>query len=343
MHIGIFAYPSTLLEFGGGMVTLTKTYEYLRETGRETGRSVDRFDPWQHRLADFDLIHHFGFAYCNYEWFRTVKAMGKRLAVTPMYWVHERPAYLRLSRKILSHLPVLKPPPVLTRLMLELADLVLPNSEGEQQLLNDLYGCPLEKMQIVPCGVDDRFSQASPEPFQQAHGISDFVLCVGRFDPSQKNQLQLIRALKDTDLTMVFIGGPSTGREAYYEQCRQEAPASARFIDFLDPTGPLLASAFAAANTLVIPSYFEYPCMVAMEALLTGTKLAITTGGTTREYFKDYAVYFDPLSPSDIKKAVLHAVETPIHPEARAYARTHFLWDHVGACLDTAYRAAGFE
>ena len=76
MKIGIFAYPSTLLEFGGGMVTLTKTYEYLRKTGRD----VERFNPWTHRLRDFDLIHHFGFAYCNYEWFRTLKVSNKRIA-----------------------------------------------------------------------------------------------------------------------------------------------------------------------------------------------------------------------------------------------------------------------
>jgi len=338
MRIGVFAYPSTLLEFGGGLVTLTKTYEYLRDSGR----SVVRFDPWSHRLADIDLLHHFGFAYCNYEWFRTLKVSNVRIAVTPMYWVAERPRYLRPARKVLSRFGWLKSPPVLVRLMLQMADLVLPNSPGEQRLLSELYGCPDEKMRIVPCGVDDRFSSADPGLFEQEYGVSDYLLCVGRFDPSQKNQLGLVRALKNTGIQIVFIGGASTGREAYYELCRREAPEGTLFLDFLDPNGPLLPSAFAAANTLVVPSLFEYPCMVAMEALLAGTKVAITTGGTTTEYFRDYVTYLDPCSESSIRHAVLESYGKELDPRAQDFARKHFLWDHVGQCLESAYASAGF-
>lgn len=338
MKIGVFAYPTMLLDPGGGMFTLNQTFEYLQRAGYD----VHRFDPWTHRIDDFDLIHHFGLGYGNYDWFLTVKAAGKKLAVTTMYWLPDKPVSQRLSRKYLSRLNTLKPPPALVRLMLDSADLVLPNAEGEKRLLADLYDCSDEKMTIVPCGVSDRFVGASPEPFRQQYGVDNFLFCIGRFDPRQKNQLGLIRALKDTDLPLVFVGRPITGAEDYLEACKREAPSHTLFIDYLDPKQGLIASAFAAANTLVVPSFYEYPCMVAMEALLAGTKVAITSGGTTQETFKGYANYFDPHSASDMREAVLKTYREDLPNGTVAYARRTFLWDNVGRQLEDAYRQAGF-
>lgn len=339
MKIGIFAYPSMLQDPSGGFTTLTKTYDYLNKSGYD----VEKFDPWTHQLKDFDLIHHFGTNYNNYEWFRVVKEKGKRLVITTMYYLPDRPRTQRWARKFLSNFPTLKPPPTLIRLMLDMADLILPNSEVEKTLLASLFKCPEKKLEIVPCGVDDRFVGASPEPFQQHYGISNFLLCVGRFDPSQKNQLGLIRALKDSNIPLVFIGGPITGGEAYLSTCRKEAPKNTCFIEHLHPDGPLLASAFAAANTLVVPSFYEYPCLVAMEALLAGTKVAMTTGGTTQEYFRDLVTYFDPYSPRNMRLAIEKTFEAYPSPEARTYARENFLFDHVGRQLEIAYGKVGFE
>ena len=339
MKIGISAYPAMIQDPGGGTTTLHKTYEYLHDSGFD----VERFDPWTHNLSNFDLIHHFGFAHGNFEWFKMLKNRGKSLAVTTMYYLPERPRIQRWSKKFLSRIPLLKPPPTLIRLMLDMADLVLPNSEGEKQLLIDIFGCAEEKLSIVPCGVDNRFYGASPEPFTEHYGLSDFLLCIGRFDPAQKNQLGLIRALKGVNIPLVFIGSATSGEESYRENCKNEAPGDTLFIDHLDPDDQLLASAFSAANTLVVPSYFEYPCMVAMEAFLAGTKVAITKDGTTREYFKDFATYFDPHSSSDIRESVQQAYNaSPLSSEAQQYARANFLWDNVGNCLEAAYRNAGF-
>ena len=338
MKIGIFAYPTMRLDLGGGLFVLNQTYDYLKRSGYD----VHRFDPWTHRIEGFDLIHHFGLGYGNYDWFLTVKATGKKLAVTPTYWLPDRPRLQRIARKYLSHFFRLKPPPTLVRLMLEAADLILPNTEGERQLLTDLYGVPKEKMTIVPCGVNERFVGADPKPFKQYYGIDNFLLCVGRFDPRQKNQLGLIRALKNLDLPLVFVGNPIWGAEDYLKQCKKEATTNTLFINYLRPEDGLLASAFAAANTLVVPSFYEYPCMVAMEALLAGTKVAITTGGTTRETFKQYVNYFNPYSESDMRATIIHTYENNLPEDAEEYARKTFLYENVGRLLEESYRKAKF-
>ena len=143
-------------------------------------------------------------------------------------------------------------------------------------------------------------------------------------------------------MPLVFVGSPITGAEDYLEQCKKEAPPNTLFIDYIKPDDGLLASAFAAADTLVVPSFYEYPCMVAMEALLAGTKVAITTGGTTRETFKHYANYFNPDSTSDMRDSITRTYENDLPEGAEEYARQTFLWDNVGNLLEEAYRDAGF-
>jgi hypothetical protein len=82
--------------------------------------------------------------------------------------------------------------------------------------------------------------------------------------------------------------------------------------------------------------------MVAMEALLAGTKVAITNGGTTQETFKHYASYFNPHSVSDMRASTIRTYENDIPEGAEDYARQTFLWDNVGRLLEEAYRNAGF-
>lgn len=340
MKIGISAHSTMLLDRGGGgLIWLNHTYDYLKRSGYD----IHRFDPWTHRIEDFDLIHHFGLQYCNYDWFLTVKATGTKFAVTPLYYLPDRPRSQYLARKFLSHLSLLKPPPALVRLMLETADLILPNTEGERQLLSDLYDVPKRKMTIVPIMVNGRFVGADPKPFKQHYGIDNFLLCIGRFDPRQKNQLGLIRTLKNSfDVPLVFVGNSIVTAEDYFLQCKKEASPNTLFIDFLRQEDNLFASAFAAANTLVVPSFFEYPSMVSMEALIAGTKVAITSGGTTRETFKQYVNYFDPYSESDMRATIIHTYESDLPDGAKEYACKTFIFDNAGYLLEEAYRKAGF-
>ncbi len=95
MKIGIFAYPTFLTDRYGGITLLNHTYDYLKRAGYD----VHRFDPWTHRIEDFDLIHHFGLEYCNYDWFLTVKATGTKLAVTPIYWLPDLSRSQRIADK----------------------------------------------------------------------------------------------------------------------------------------------------------------------------------------------------------------------------------------------------
>jgi len=56
--------------------------------------------------------------------------------------------------------------------------------------------------------------------------------------------------------------------------------------------------------------------------------LAITRGGSTREYFKDYVEYLNPASPGSIREAVDHALQRERTNVLKQYVMNNYLWSH---------------
>src|SRR4029450_722101 len=102
-----------------------------------------------------------------------------------------------------------------------------PNSDGEGKYLAQWFRIPRDRMTNVPHGVHQRFADGDGSAFEKAFGIRDFVLCVGRFEYPRKNQLRLVEALTNTNIPLVFVGGPEAGQEWYFEKCRQIAGTQA--------------------------------------------------------------------------------------------------------------------
>ena len=58
-------------------------------------------------------------------------------------------------------------------------------------------------------------------------------------------------------MQLVLIGGPDKDFAEYYEKCKEEAGSNVHFLGWVDHKDPLLASAYAAAHTFVLPSHHE--------------------------------------------------------------------------------------
>ena len=76
----------------------------------------------------------------------------------------------------------------------------------------------------------------------------------------------------------------------------------ARWLPRVDHDDPILESAYAAARVLALPSWFETPGLVALEAALAGTAVVVTPHGCTREYFGDRVGYARPDRPEEIAR-----------------------------------------
>jgi glycosyltransferase involved in cell wall biosynthesis len=212
--------------------------------------------------------------------------------------------------------------------MMEIADILIPNSKSEADQLRRFFLIPEGKISQIPNGVDPVFENASPDLFRSKFKFEKFVLCVGRIEP-RKNQLNMIRALNRTDIPFVIIGDHVKHYPEYYQACRKEAGPNIHFLGGMPHDSEILRSAYAACDTLLLASWLETPGLAALEAALAGAKVVITQEGATREYFRDLVGYTNPSSVKDIQIQTSHAYGLPKDGRLQDLVRRDYQWKHI--------------
>lgn len=317
----------------------------MKQHLEQMGVSIHLFNQWQDNIKEFDILHTFGSVkYCldlvRYAHYQRVKTV-----LSTICWYDLRSAWrtysnpIRRSITFVRHLAkcVLPFYPSMRRQLMNYSDLLFPNSEMEARQLKRYFGMNNDKIFVVPNGADESLTQAQPIVFHRSYPWRNFILFVGRFEP-RKNQLNFIRAMQDCTYPIVFIGDPVVRYQSYYEQCRREATREMHFLGSLPHNSELLASAFAACNTFVLPSWFETPGLAALEAAMAGAKVVITDGGSTKEYFKNYAAYVCPHDLRGMHKIVLDVFESEKDDRLQQYVRQHYSWRGVAARTLAGYK-----
>lgn len=193
-----------------------------------------------------------------------------------------------------------------------------------------------KRVEICPLGADGYGLEDGGELFRRETGLSDFVFCVGRFE-LRKNQLMLLKALEDSDLTVVFAGGGFSYQPAYAEACRKlKRKGKTVFLDRLD--SKMLASAFQAARLHALPGWLELPGLVSLEAAASGRNVVVSDFGTIRDYLGDFAFYCRPDEPETIKNAVTAAYYSEPKAGLREQALS-FTWDRCALSYGEVYQS----
>lgn len=217
----------------------------------------------------------------------------------------------------------------------ERAAMLFSNGSVESQTLRRLYPQCGEIREIkLGYQVGTQAQEANPDLFIQKYGIKDFVFCVGRLE-SRKNQLGLLKAMEDSELPLVIAGGGFSYQPDYEKAVRQfKRRGKTIIVDRL--SDQLLASAYAAARVHALPSWYELPGLVSLEAAYHGCNVVVTRNGTALDYFGDKAFYCDPNNEASILEAVNRAFNSPkkIGLQEVVMANT---WDSVGENTLQAY------
>ena len=221
------------------------------------------------------------------------------------------------------------------RLILELSDIWLVNSQMEYERIVEDFGLE-HSYQVAYCGVSPIFSEGDRNKFISKFKIKDFILCVSRFE-SRKNQLSAIRALKDTDLALVFVGPVNPFHKAYYRKCKSEATKNMIFLDEISSFKEL-ASVYAAAKVHILASWFETCGLVNLEAAIAGCNIVVSDRGYTKEYLKDYTWYCDPSSIRSIRQAISDAYYSKRTPDLKIYIVNNYTWDKTAKETLNAYQ-----
>jgi glycosyltransferase involved in cell wall biosynthesis len=344
---------------GGDTVQVSRTAAALRDLGVRV-TILDRLGSPPSDLSSFDCVHlwHLERLHENYASLLEVRRAGSPIVLSPIYWPADaKPlplsARARFSvRGVAEDLKnvvrfclarssvergaigvVLKTGWLRARRdLLESASVILPNSHAEAAILSGEAGRRL-CLRVVPNAVDPADYRVVDAPGSSRAGL----LCVGHFDP-RKNQLRLIRALRDCAVDVTFVGGARSVYRRYYGRCLRAAGPRMRFL------GPQPASEvrrlMALARVHVCPSHFETPGLVNLEAAAAGCGLALAQSAPVREYFGNEAVYFDSRDISGMRAAVLRSLEIPACRTLRERVLSEFNWSRTAQSSLDAYREA---
>jgi D-inositol-3-phosphate glycosyltransferase len=233
--------------------------------------------------------------------------------------------------------------------VLRTADRIIAATPAEQAQLNWLYGADLDKVSIIPPGVDlERFAPIDKKEAKTHVGIpcgDKNILFVGRIEPlkgidTMLQAMALIQkrypeAVKNT--CMAIVGGDPWSDDLDEEMARlQDLRQELDIHDLVTFLGSkdqdILPNYYAAAEVVVMPSHYESFGMVALEAMAMGTPVIASEVGGLAFLVKDGRNGFHVPSrdPEALAERIYTLIADPncrdsLGQQARAYAQ-QFAW-----------------
>jgi len=319
---------------GGLELQCMKTYVALKKIGFP----VELLDYYK-QDKDFDILHIFGNPPSMYEiCFHAVKTkkiiisavcgMGKtspfKTAIYKYFskvasTVHEQTNYSRLH------------------FIFHSVNHIICLNEHEKRFIHCRYEIPIEKLTIIPNGVEKYFFNASGKLFTKKYNISDFVLFTGNI-VNRKNPLRLARVLSRMGQNGVFIGGVLDVEKEYAEKFHKIISASPNllWIKGLTYNDPLLASAYAAAKVFCLPSFGETQSLSGLEAMASGTPIIL--GDLPYAYQPPFekVIRCEVMNEDSIEDCVKMVLENPIKYSNLLSA--DYTWENIAKKVINIYK-----
>lgn len=194
----------------------------------------------------------------------------------------------------------------------ELADVIIAISEQTKQDVIKYLKVPEEKIQVVYQGCHKSFKEfIFPDFLEQTKAKFNlperFILNVGTIEP-RKNLLNVIHALKDSEIPLVVIGKKQKNYFSKIENFLAKNKVRVQFLENVDMHE--LAAIYRLAAVFIYPSFFEGFGIPVIEALFSGTPVITSNVSCLPEAGGKNSLYVNPKSVEDIK------------------AKIQFLWDN---------------
>ena len=339
MKVAVLSYPTLFQTVGGLRMKVGRTVDALNRRGIQ----AELLDPVRQKLADFDLVHVFAPYNGNHRIVEQAKSDGVPVVMStilniPMsYWAGHRARLISRAVGRLSHWDLTTDFAQIAAAMRD-ADHLIALGKTEQRSLIEGYGIPANKVSIVRNGVGEEFFRATPAAFLSKYRVPQpFVLHTGMIG-SVKNQIGLIRALKNETVNIVLIGYCAKSEQPQLDACLAEGGARVHYLNEL-PHGELIASAYAAAAVVAIPSRHEGMPNSILEGLAADKPVVLTNKHSMDiDLPTDAAIQVGPDDHAGIHRAVMGFLRQPPPPGRARSVVSALSWAAVADELAAIYR-----
>lgn len=319
---------------GGVQVRMRK----IRDLLLSRGHIVDFFSTFETRIEDYDILHVFALNFESLLIMKVAKERGLKIVLSSVVNTING-SKIDLYRCLFSKTPIMTTYKLLDQ-TIKLADNIIVETEAEGAFISKHYKISQDKMRVIPNGIDVD-SWEGREIFEELPGVEKYVLQCGRFDKN-KNQLNVIRALKGLGIDVVFVGGEDAKGGNYFETCKREAQGDMHFhfLGWVPQNSPLLRSVYRWADTLVLPSHYETFGLVALEAGIMGAKLVLSNTLPILSYKSmSSCETFNPDNVNEIRDAVTKTFSSPQSNIIINAMKTEFSWGSVIDSHESVYNS----
>lgn len=350
---------------GGDLIQIQKTKEFLEKLGVKVDISLE-FEP---DLSEYDLVHLFNLMDPQDIYLQCINAkkQNKKIVLSTIYGLYteyEQKARGGIAQKIANilspyqigylksvlrhyhenrlHKGVLK---MIVKgyygLMKEITnniDVFLPNSLSEMNRVAREFKLKNFAFEVIPNAIDKSvFNENTNALSNKFLMYKDCIVCAARIE-GRKSTLNLVRAVKDTNYTLVLVGNESKNQLKYVEQVHEEAGDNVVFFGAIPHED--LKELYQVAKVHALISWMETPGLSSLEAGAMGCNIVVTKKGDTEEYFGDLAFYCEPDNIDSIRKAIDKAFNTEFNKQLKEKIINNYTWEHSATQTFKAYKKA---
>jgi len=238
------------------------------------------------RRAKLDLLHGMAFSVpLSLSCPSVVTVFDMSFALFPHYHPAGRRLYLSLF----------------ARLAVRRAKKVIAISESTKRDVCNLLAAEPSKIEVIPCGVDERFRPLSVQErcaFKEQKGLGRYVYYQGTLEPRKDvttliEAFSLVRERGIDECDLIIAGAPGWKYDDVYSAVeRLELKDAVRFLGYVSPDESSLW--YGAADLFVFPSLYEGFGLPPLEAMRCGVPVIVSATSAMPEVVGDAGMFFAP-------------------------------------------------
>ena len=225
---------------------------------------------------------------------------------------------------------------------------ILTVSQNSKTDINAQMGVPLDRMTVVPVGVDpDTF-----KPYPEVSPVKGRIMVTSSSDVPMKGLVPLLEAVAklrtERDIELVVIGRPQPGGRVAKTMERLSLDDIVTTVSGVSDEE--LARLYGEAEVAVVPSLYEGFSLPAIEAMSCGVAVVATTGGALPEVVGvsgETGLLVTPDDPEALAAAIGQVLDDPelrarLGANGRERVINRFTWQvtakGTAACYDAVLR-----